>query len=163
MTYPEYIVSKYGTSGILLDTNVLLLLLVGEQDVSIIPKFKRTKIYSTDDFASLKKYVNAFSAIVTTPNILTEVSNLADSMLDDVRTRFFEGTQTRFLSLEEHYFPSRALTASKFYLRFGLSDSSVYELVKAKYPVVTDDLELYNALIHDQIDALNINHFRSLA
>ncbi len=55
--------------GLLLDSNILTVYLVGLYDVKRIPEFKRTKgFYTTDDFYLLQKFVTLFdNRLVTTP------------------------------------------------------------------------------------------------
>ena len=59
------------------DANVLILYLVGSTNINYIKKVKATKIFSEDDYYNLKNIIERFETVLTTPNILTEVSNLA--------------------------------------------------------------------------------------
>ena len=75
--------------GIVVDTNLLLLLLVGLYDKSLIKDFKRTQKYDIDDFDRLRIVIYyCKNRIYTTPNILTEITNLTDSINAD--GAFFE-------------------------------------------------------------------------
>jgi hypothetical protein len=60
---------------IIIDTNLLLLLLVGMYDKSYIARHKRTNDYSSDDFELLLMRLERCE-IVLVSNVLTEVSNL---------------------------------------------------------------------------------------
>ena len=62
---------------LLLDTNLLLLLFIGGKDTLLIPKSKNLSEYTEDDYDLLAEIVNSsFDRLVTTPHIMTEVSNL---------------------------------------------------------------------------------------
>lgn len=64
--------------AVLVDTNILLLLMVGAADREAIARFKRTKQrFSPDDFDIATGFLRQFSRIATTASILTETSNLA--------------------------------------------------------------------------------------
>ena len=64
---------------VIVDSNLLLLLIVGSASMSYIDKHKRLSgAYSIEDFSTLGKIISEFSEIVSIPHVLTEVSNLAD-------------------------------------------------------------------------------------
>lgn len=73
------LIRKYRDNGILLDTNVLLLYLVGSIDPQNVGRFKRTAKYDENDFRILSNLVNLFKTNVTTPHILTEASNFLNT------------------------------------------------------------------------------------
>src|SRR2546423_13863692 len=75
--YPNNLFEKYKNKGILIDTNLLLLVAVGTYDVSRILTWKRTQKYTLDDYALMLRILGYFERRVTSPNILTEVDNLA--------------------------------------------------------------------------------------
>ena len=84
----EYI-RRYKNDGILLDTNVLLLLLFAKFQPSMIGG-KRLEKYAFEDAQLLANYVDCFSRILTTPHILAETSNLAAQVLTGKKkTEFF--------------------------------------------------------------------------
>src|SRR5690242_21168586 len=68
---------KYKDKGVLLDTNLLLLFVIGSYRRDIISEFKRTAQYTLADFELVVKILKFFRTKLTTPNILTEVDNLA--------------------------------------------------------------------------------------
>lgn len=72
---------------VVIDTNLLLVYLVGCVDPQLITKFKKTNSrYCAEDFKILNDLIKKF---VTTPNILTEVSNLGGHLKDNAKNRFF--------------------------------------------------------------------------
>ena len=64
-------------SRVAIDTNLLLLLVVGETDRGWIKHHKRLGAYDIDAYELLVEIIRDISRVVVTPNILTEVSNLA--------------------------------------------------------------------------------------
>ena len=71
------------SSGVLLlDTNLLLLLFIGGKDTSFIKKAKTLSAYTEEDYELLQEFVslNRFTGLLTTPHIITEVSNLLQPM-----------------------------------------------------------------------------------
>lgn len=66
------------SKALLLDTNLLLLYLVGGKDPQLIDGARRLNAYTEEDFDLLYEFIesNGFLQLVSTPHILTEVSNL---------------------------------------------------------------------------------------
>lgn len=63
---------------VLIDTNLLVLLIVGSASRSLISGHRRLNGYSLDDFDQLTTLLGGFSNIITVPHVLAEVSNLLD-------------------------------------------------------------------------------------
>lgn len=73
------LVQKYRRKGILVDANLLVVLLVGKLGPEHLKNCRATKSnsFTPDDYSLLVQGVAKFDKLVTTPHILTEVSNLA--------------------------------------------------------------------------------------
>src|SRR5215203_2438975 len=61
---------------IILDSNVLLVLIVGKFNTNLLGKHPRVEEYDLDAYKVLVQQLENYDGILTTPNILTEVSNL---------------------------------------------------------------------------------------
>jgi hypothetical protein len=157
----EIAIEKYCTKGVVIDTNLLLVYAVGCHDPRWIEKFSRTHSYSADDFSLLSKFVSRFSVVVSTPNILTEVSNLLGQLPGGVKPSCFEELRKQILLLNEEFLPSRDASSSKHFVRFGLTDSAIMGVSKNRYLVLTDDLKLAFLLEKFGFDVLNFNHLRA--
>ena len=77
--------SVYRWEGLLIDSNLLLLLFVGLRDRDRIQKFKRTAQFTIRDFERLAAFIRRFKEVVTTPSILTEVSNLLGQLPESLK------------------------------------------------------------------------------
>jgi hypothetical protein len=163
MEYAVELIGRYRTKGLLIDTNLLLLYFVGMYDQDRIPRFKRTKAFTIDEFLLLATVFESFDTIITTPNILTEVSNFSGQLPKDLHSYFFSDFATRIPILVERYTDSGAISASAHFNKFGLTDSGIVDTVKGKHLVLTDDLALFGYLTNLGIDAINFNHIRALA
>ena len=84
---------------LLLDTNLLLLLFIGGKDISLIKKAKTPSAYTEEDYELLQEFAsrNRFANLLTTPHIITEVSNLLGKELDDIKQNGREAV-VKFLS-----------------------------------------------------------------
>lgn len=156
----KWLLDKYRRSGVLVDTNILLAYFVGTFDRALIPKFKRTSAFTVEDYETIVAVLEFFEIRVTTPNILTEVSNLTGHLKDDRRGDYMNTFALGMTLLKEYYTPSQELSEKSVFKKFGLTDASIMTLAKDKYLVFTDDLPLYHYLANNGIDALNFNHIR---
>lgn len=163
MEYINELVARYQNKGLLIDTNLLLLYFIGAYDPDRIPKFKRTMAFTVDEFWLLASFLDVFDKLVTTPNVLTEVSNLSGQLAENLRAPFYSDFSNRIPLLEEHYVTSVSVSSSVHFNRFGLTDSGIVQLVRDNYLVLTDDLKLVRYLQNLGIDVVNFNHIRPLA
>ena len=150
------------SKGLLLDTNLLVLYLMGMYDPLRITQNKRTNIYTPEDFDLLRSFMSLFRQLITTPNILTEVSNLLEGVSYQYGPVLAELPELikGFVELQEPSYP--LMTArSKIFVRFGLSDAVSCATAEQNYLVLTDDLNLCYHLQNNQFSALNFNHLRS--
>src|SRR5438874_3180457 len=129
MEHIATLVSRYQNEGLLIDTNLLLLYFIGNYDPERIPKFKRTMTFTIDEFWLLVRFLDVFNRIVTTPNVLTEVSNLSGNLAENLHAPFFSDFANRIPLLEEHYVPSIDASSLVQFNKFGLTDSGIVQLV----------------------------------
>ncbi len=161
--YLEELIAKYRNRGLLIDSNLLILYFVGQFDPARIRTFSRTKKFSVDDFHWVSTVINCFQKKVTTPNILTEVSNLSGKFPDGLRPEFFRQIAKHFELLEETHLPSKTAGARNIFPRLGLTDTIISEVAAQQYLVLTDDLDLSIYLNSINADVINFNHYRSLS
>ena len=145
---------------LLIDTNILLLYIVGSLDLDRIARHKRTDKFSVEDYFLLEELLRRFGGIVVTPNILTEVSNLLGSTDEATGERLLALLGTLVPVFEERYVPSvQAIEVAEF-SRLGLADASVLSSAEKEVAVLTDDLHLYLSLQRRGVEAINFNHLR---
>ena len=103
------LIEKHRANGLLIDTNILLVLLVGRTNPKRIPEFQRTQSCTADEYELLERLVSQFKTIITTPHLLTEVSNL-DPLNGKERVKFQNLYRECVASAQEFYDESRSLT-----------------------------------------------------
>lgn len=101
----EAYIKQYRRKGIIVDTNLLLLALIG--GTSSIVEFKRTCGYSDADYQLLLKVIDQFEKLVSTPHILAEVSNLTNGLHGN-KLRDFYATLKK-LTINNNRGPSSSL------------------------------------------------------
>ena len=158
---------RHRDEGILLDTNVLLLLWLAKFDSRLIGG-KRLEKYTPEDAVLLAGYVGQFKRILTTSTILTETSNLAAQVLSGQRK------QTLFRRLfplfgasppdDFHRCSVDGLTLDEsIFVRLGFTDASIAATVGTQHLLLTDDLDLYLATQAQGAPAINFTHMREAA
>jgi hypothetical protein len=157
----ERLIQKHRRNGLLIDSNLFLLLLVGSTNESRIERFNRTQNYTIEDFRLLCGFVQQFENVVTPPHVLAEVSNLAtlqEPELRALRSKFQEITKHTL----EVYEQSREIVADATFAKLGLTDAAIRRIATRPVLVLTDDLPLYYYLSTSGLDAVNFNHVRQL-
>lgn len=148
--------------SLLVDTNVLLLFLVGSLDPGLIAKHKRVNQFTIEDFQFLDGFLRRFGAILTTPNVLTEVTNLAMQIGGAAKQRLpaLLAALLQKGAFEEHVAASNEASRIAEFRRLGLTDAGILLLTRKEWTVLTDDLPLYLALQVRGLDAINFHHLR---
>jgi hypothetical protein len=153
--------SVYRWEGLLIDSNLLLLLFVGLRDRDRIQKFKRTAQFTIRDFDRLAAFIKRFKEVVTMPSILTEVSNLLGQLPETLRYYSWQHFAHGLKNLREHYTPSQELGDESTFPKFGLTDTAILHAAGGKYLVLTDDFRLAHYLVGQNIDVINFNQLRT--
>lgn len=157
----ESLISELKSKIVTLDCNVFLLLVIGSLDKKHISLFKRTQMFSEEDYDSLIKIIKG-SQVMLTPNVITEASNLLESYTY-AKENFGLGLLKNICStIPEVYEKSQILTNNHAYIKFGLSDSSIVNLCNVGAIAITIDLDLYGYLVGNNYKVINFNHVRSL-
>ncbi len=128
----------------------------------MIPKAKTLSAFTEDDYELLTEVINknSFNSLITTPHIMTEVSNLLGKERDDIR-RLGRDAMTEFLSkCNEQNDSSVVLVSHPEFNRLGLADVAI--IVASRLPafVLTADLPLYLYLSRSGLEAENFNYIR---
>ena len=157
------LVLRYRRTGIIVDTNILLLYFVGRFAPAQIERFKRTASFSVEDFKLVEYLLHQFERLLTTPTILAEVSNLSAQFGEPLRSEYFRKFQQEIELLQEEHVRSRDATTTGCFVRLGLTDAGIHFVAQRKsHLVLTSDLKLYLYLQSEKIDVINFNHIRPL-
>jgi hypothetical protein len=155
--------AKHRETGVVIDTQLLLLLWIGSFDRSLVGRFKRIQKYEESDFDLLLNLVARCPRLVTTPNVLTEVSNLAGQLPEEMAEEFRDEFRLAVKKLDERLLKSEDIVEDAAFLRLGLADGTIINLARQKKLVITDDLPLYAQLMDEKLAAINFTHVRSSA
>lgn len=148
------------SSKVALDTNLLVLLIIGSVAEEEIGKHRRVRAFTTEDFALLLTIIEG-KDIVFTPNVLTELSNLSRQGFNKDRARQITDKIAMLAARQQEiYVPSKNATSAKEFQWIGLADTAWLEIDDHETMILTTDAMLYNAALRRNILAANFNNLR---
>jgi predicted nucleic acid-binding protein len=151
------------SNGLLIDTNLLVLLIIGAVNRDRIPRFKRTSNYRPEDWDILRELLGQIPGRIVIPHILAEVSTLTDMKGSDL----FQARRILRLTVEEKMeevpIPSEDAFGSAYYDRLGLTDAAVCVTAKRLgCSVITNDFQLYSTLLNEGASAELFSNLQAL-
>lgn len=147
-------------SGIVIDSNLLLLLVVGFTDRGLIEKHKRTREFVPGDYELLLRILEPYKEVHVTPHIVTEVSNLVSQIGEPNKTKLLACLGRLIPAYSESFLLSKELVYHRKFDKLGLTDCAILELVGTEMHLVTVDLELYLTALKGNPNVYNFNHVR---
>lgn len=145
---------------LILDTNLLVLFVVGTASRKYIGSHKRLKQFSEQDYDLLLQAIGAASEILVTPNTLAETSNLAKNISEPAKSEVMSVLGQIISESPEIYVRSADAVQNREYIRLGLTDSALISASTENTVLLTTDLGLYLALLDRGMNAENFNHMR---
>ncbi len=155
-------IRKYRRSGVLVDTNLLLVYFVGLHDTvtgyQLVNTFKYAKgTYEAGDFDVLLAFLQDFKTVVTTPHILAEVSNsIIGELTDPAKDLCLGLIQETVPTFQEYHVPARDLLAEDQFRTYGVADMGILRTAAERYLVLTDDFTLSGYLNKIGVDTLSL-------
>ncbi|ASW82976.1 hypothetical protein EAY42_22570 [Vibrio anguillarum] len=163
MSMLDDLLRRYRRAGVMLDTNLLVMYLIGVYDKELVPQFKRTEKYSVDDFEFLEFYVGQFDKLIVTPHVLAETWNFIEKIPKHQFDDFLSKVVPHIEVFEEEYVNKKTLLSSKGFSYIGITDMAVIQAAKSKKCfVITDDLRAYTHFFENGVETININHLRTI-
>lgn len=145
-------------NAVILDANLFVLWVVGLASPSYIARHKRLQAYSAKDFSLLTDMLSQASRIVVTPNTVTETSNLAGQIAEPARRHIFTILVTVLQKAEEIYVSSRRASENASFLRLGITDAALLDIMTEDHILLTSDLDLYLQASRQGMKAVNFIH-----
>ena len=161
-SYLDSLIERYKAKGVLVDANLALLYLVGGYDLGLVGhgKFNKLSKYTIEDYHLLLRLKKFFKKAVTTPHVLTEVSNLVNDLPEKTKSACLKKFYETFVEIDELTIPSMDAAQRPEFHFLGLTDSAL-TIISDQYLIVTDDARLVKKTNESGLEALNFNHFRS--
>ncbi len=110
---------------VIVDSNLLLLLVIGLWNPRAIATHKRLGNYTYADFLELSAFLSTFQTVATTAHVLAEVSNLAGSASGATRQAIFAQLAGLVATLEERVVSAKTAAATAEFNLFGVTDAAL--------------------------------------
>ena len=147
-------------SSILIDTNLLLLLIVGLYNKDLISVHKRTKEFIPKDFDLLVKYINGYKILWVTSHCLAEVSNLIRQTNEKQAKELMAYFSCFISKAKETHIPKEIIFKNGTSARLGVADTGLIIKSKRVTCVLTVDFDLYKEISNRGYKVINFNHLR---
>ncbi len=144
---------------VILDANLLVLLVVGTASRSYIAKHKNLQAYTEKDFVLLVDFLSRASRIIVTPNTITETSNVAGQIGQPMRAFIYEAFRVLLENMGETYIESHRAAGDAIFLRLGITDAALLNIVTKDQILLTADLDLYLEAARRGHQTINFNHY----
>jgi rRNA-processing protein FCF1 len=148
--------------GVLIDTNLLVLLIVGSVNRDRIPRFKRTSSYTSEDWDLLTGILELLPLRCSIAHVLAEVSSLTDLKWPELEFAR-EILHNAIALLQELPIASADACKLGYYRRLGLTDAAIGAAAKQSgCSVLTNDAALYAALSAEGTSVLKFDDLRAM-
>jgi hypothetical protein len=144
----------------ILDSNLLLLQWCASFDSELLRSFKRLNAFQIEDINLLSEAIKLFSAVRTMPHVLTEVSNLANSLPKWIKDDWFEHFSKQIQVIPEEWTFAASIATGGF-MWLGLTDAALVALASS-HVILTIDFPLSNSLESQGLSVINFTHLRSM-
>ncbi len=145
------------TGPVLIDTNVLILYVVGSTGRSIIAAHKRcNNQFSEEDFDLLLDLLGSAPELILLPNVVTEASNLLAQITNPYKDALLRTLKAAVLTFQEVYVASRSAVERAEFKFIRLTDCALLDAADASFHLLTVDLGLYLAFSRAGRPATNI-------
>ena len=152
-----------GRGALVLDTHIVLVLVVGAVDPSLLGSIQHLRAYNPDDYPLVQSVAKKYTLIAVTPHVLTEaahfINKIHGSKGDELRLRFVELLQV----FRERKPPTRHVTRRAEFRWLDLADCSLLEAAGVDDVLFTGDAKLVARRQGLGGQVINLNHLRDRA
>lgn len=165
----NYVMQKQ-PAGLIVDTNILILLLVGTYDQNFIKDceyfIQNRKNYTVEDFNLLQKIIASFKGkIIITPQVIAEISSLANKIKGD--KGLYYRVIVEFLkspNVSERYQRIDSLWKLdvKVICEFKFTDLTMLQLSKLEnIPILTDEYRFFEHSYSNNVTIIKFEHIKN--
>ncbi len=127
---------------IIIDSNSLIVLLLGLINPSLINKHSKTSIYNEEDYHTLVEVIKDIKSLIVLPNIWTEVDNLLNKFTGGYKDLYVQKIIQTIKETSEEYIESQSVENNYAFYDLGLTDTLILEYAKNCEMLITSDSQL---------------------
>lgn len=145
---------------VLLDTNLLILFIVGGTNPAYIRSHKNCNRFSHNDYDILLQHIAVSAGLVTTAQILSETANLLRQVADPIRSEVSAFFKLFVMTTRELQPPAVAAVSDPAYLWLGFNDAAILTCLGSDRVLITGDGNLHAAAIQRSRGVLHFTELR---
>jgi len=130
------------TRTIIVDSNSLIVLILGLMNPALIKDHDRTSIYSEEDFQNLMLVIKDFESIIVLPNIWTEVDNLLNNFCGQYKELYVRNILELIKKTSEKYLATTQIESNGYFFDLGITDTLILECAKGCNLLISSDSSL---------------------
>lgn len=146
---------------IIIDSNSLLVFLLGLINPSLINKHSRTSIYDEQDFYILIDVIKDIKSLVVLPNIWTEVDNLLNKFTGNYKSQYIQKITKTIKETSEKYIESQTIENNYAFYDLGLTDTLILEFAKDCELLITSDSQLSDYAIANGVIVFDLKKYKN--
>ena len=131
----------------LVDSNLLVLLVVGRVNRELVGRHRRLKQFAPEDYDQLVEVLSSSEQILVTPNTLTETSNLLAAQRGATGMALSAELRRLIESEVEIVVPSTTAARRREFPRLGLADAALVDVASERHQLLTADMKLFGAAL----------------
>lgn len=147
--------------SVLLDTNLLVLLIVGLYNKKVIGNHKRTRTFTEQDFDLLINHIGGYDILWITSHCIAETSNLLKQTHENQAKELLSVLGTFMSDKKESHIPKEVIFGNNYSMRLGVTDTGIIIKSKRVDCVFTVDFDLYAEISRLGYNVINFNHLRT--
>jgi len=148
--------------ALLLDSNLLVLFVVGSAGENLIHRHNCLDAFDVEDYRQITAMIANASHLILVAHVLAETSNLIRQISEPAKSEVTAILKLLIDKFQEDTLPSADATAHAQYLRLGLTDAVLLTLSATPNAVLfTADHDLYGAATGEGREAYNFFHFKA--
>lgn len=148
--------------ALVLDTEILVVVIVGSIDKTLLGKTPHLKAYAPDDYELLDGFLEKFKIIAVTPHVLTEVSHFISKLEGNHRKEARRRLAALSTLLRERPVSTKHASQREEYQWLDLADCTLLVAAGPNDTVLTMDSQLCARRQQLHLPAINFNHVRDV-
>ena len=148
-------------NSVLIDTNLLVLLVVGSTHKKLICVHKRTNTFLPRDYDELVSLLSEHRELWITSHCLAETSNLLKQTDEDKAQVLLHNLSVYCNNACESHVPKEMIFGYENYVKLGVTDTGFIESSLKVSRSITVDFNLYIELSNLGREVINFNHVRA--
>ncbi len=127
---------------VLIDSNALIVLMIGLIDIRLFKNHKTTSIYDEQDFIDLTTVIERMERLVVLPNVWTEVDNLLNNFGGNYKYLYIQQLTKAITITNERYVEAVTATNHYAFSDIGLTDTLLLHVAMKHELLITSDSRL---------------------